>query len=108
MNQALSNMLGYVSPAKAIENITDIAQQVYVKTIERTEIVNKTLNDPEIQKFENVYKRKDGKEFTAFLYVKAIRDQAGKVKFLEGMVEDITEKKEKQHALLESEMKCRG
>jgi PAS domain S-box-containing protein len=91
MNQALADMIGYETPEQAISSIADIAKDIYVKTNERKTIVSQIISQDNYQKFENVYKRKDGSLFTANLYIKAVKNSDGKVSHLEGIVEDITE-----------------
>lgn len=92
MNEALAHMLGYPSAEEAIENITDI-EDIYVDT-KRRHLIKKQLEEKSnILRFENTYKRKNGDHFTVNLYIRAQKDKEGRTRFLEGMVEEITEQK---------------
>lgn len=107
VNPALAEVLGYDSPEEVIENIYNIAEQIYVRSEERETIVSKNISEPDSTHHVNRYRRKDGSEFVANLYLRTIKDASGNPLFLEGIVEDITEKKEMEVALIESEQKFR-
>lgn len=108
VNQALAEILGYTSPREVLDNVGDIAEEIYVESSRRTQLVQQTLESPKTLHFENVYRRRDGSLFTANLYLKAIKDEAGEPLYLEGMVEDVTERREiedqlqTKHRLLET------
>ncbi len=103
VNTALSEMLGYQSADEVIETITDIAKQVYVKTNKRKEIVAETLSAPGVIQYENVYKKKNGEQFIANLYLRSINDEKGNNLYLEGMVEDITLRRQMEEELMKRE-----
>lgn len=107
VNPALAKMLGYDSPQEVVENIYSIAEQIYVDGRRRKPIVEETAEKDEIVHYENVYRRKDGSQFTANLYLKSVKDENGEIAYLEGMVEDITERIEAEKILRESEHKLR-
>ena len=93
MNEALAHMLGYSTPAEAMENITDIEKEVYVETSRRQVVKNQVEKTSNVLHFENTYKRRKGELFTVNLYVRAQKDKNGQTRYLEGMVEEITEQK---------------
>jgi PAS domain S-box-containing protein len=103
VNPALAQMLGYNTPKEVIESIDDIAEQIYVKTRRRKEFLNTVHKENKVQKFENIYKRRNGTHFTANLLLNKITDSKGNIKYLEGIVEDITEQKEAEDKLKRSE-----
>ncbi|MBF0552737.1 MAG: PAS domain S-box protein, partial [Deltaproteobacteria bacterium] len=56
---------------------------------------------------ENRYRRKDGTTFTGILYAWAVKDQDGRVLYLEGFIEDIEDRKRAVEQLRESEETAR-
>ncbi len=94
----MAKMLGYDKPETVLEKITNIAKQIYVRSDDRQPIVDKQLQQSGITQHYNHYRRADGSEFFANLYLKTIRDKAGQPLYLEGIVEDITERKLQEDA----------
>ncbi|NJM15240.1 MAG: PAS domain S-box protein [Bacteroidales bacterium] len=105
VNKTLAMLLGYGSPQEALEQITDISRQIYVQSLKRQLVVSQTESSDQVQIFENVYKRKNGEHFIANLYLKVVKGENGETLFLEGMVEDITDRKNQEARLAESELK---
>lgn len=103
VNIALARMLGYDTPEEVIDNITDIGTQVYVKTEKRQKIIDYSQKTSGVQRFENVYRRLDGSQFTANLYLKVIKNHKGETEYLEGMLEDISYRKKYEKAIKENE-----
>lgn len=108
VNPALAKMLGYDSPEELIKKVTNISHDVYVDSSRRKEIVSSTLQSCQIKVFESRYKKRDGQEFDALLYLQAVKSEDGETLYLEGMVEDISTRKRSEEALLESERKVRA
>lgn len=104
VNQALAGMLGYNNPEEVLEDISNIAEQIFVKTENRNEIDHITPGNP-VQKFENQYKKKNGKVFYANLFLREITDENGK-KILEGIVEETTERKKYENKLKQAKEKA--
>lgn len=107
VNPALARLLGYDTPQDVLDNIYNIAEQIYVQSNLREGIVSETEMSADVRHFENVYRRRDGELFTANLYLRSIKDAAGKTLYLEGLVEDITEKSRAEIALKKSEAELR-
>jgi PAS domain S-box-containing protein len=99
VNPALARMFDYNSPEDMIYQIHDIAEQMYVHPEDRPRIVANQLTSSDITQYLNHYRRRDGSEFTANVYVKTGRDAEGRPIFLEGIVEDITERKQLEDRL---------
>ncbi|MGA2403161.1 MAG: PAS domain S-box protein, partial [Syntrophobacteraceae bacterium] len=94
VNPATAKILGYDSPEAVIREIYNIAEQIYVHTGDRQRIVSEQLGSADITThFVNRFRRKDGSEFIANLYLKTIHDAEGRPIYLQGIVEDITERK---------------
>ena len=102
VNQALADMLGYENPKSVVREIHSISQQIYVHPEKRPEIVRKTLCSPEVARHRNRYRRRDGSEFEADLYLNTIRNDRGQILYLEGIVQDVTERRQYEEALIEA------
>jgi len=99
VNPALAQMLGYESTKSVLKEIYSISEQIYVCSEERESIVKDRLVSEGVGQYFNRYRRRDGTEFLANLYLKTIRDNSGHVLYLEGIVEDITVQLEAEEAL---------
>lgn len=93
LNPAMARMLGYDSPAQAMQEIVDIGKQIYVHAEDRRKIVSRQLDagDGAMQHLSH-YRRRDGSEWVASLYLESIRDAKGRHVFFDGIVEDVTER----------------
>jgi len=107
VNPALAGMLGYDSPEEVMDNIYNIGEQIYVQSEQREEILSNQCESNNILHHINHYKRRDGSVFIANLYLKTICNSEGKPEYLEGIVEDITDRKLTENALKESEKNLR-
>ena len=107
-NPALARMFGYESPEELIASITDIATQVYVDPADREAFMRLMAERGKVIDFECRFKRKDGTEFWVSRNVRAIRDEDGRVVAYQGFSTDITERKEAEEALRESEERYRN
>ena len=102
VNPAFARMYGFDSPEEAKSQVNDVAVDLYVDHLRRDEIVRMILSAEGPVRCENLYRRKDGSVFTGNLHAWAVRDREGKLLYLEGFVEDITERKRAEEALKES------
>jgi two-component system cell cycle sensor histidine kinase/response regulator CckA len=107
VNPMLARMMRYDSPEEMISSITDINTQIYVDSKKRLELLAITLETVGWVYSENRYRRKDGTILTANLSVRKVLNPDSTVSYLEGFVEDITERKRSEEALRESEGKYR-
>jgi PAS domain S-box-containing protein len=99
-NPALWDMLGYSSE---VELKAYKVGDHYVHPGQRREFVE-TLNDRGfITDFEAPMKRKDGSTFWASLNATLVRDPRGRGRHIDGILENVTERKTAQEALRESE-----
>lgn len=92
VNPTLARMLGYDSPEELVAESTDIATQLFVHPERRAGMVAEAVKSEGFVRFENEYRRKDGVVIVANLYMRAQR-VGDRVEFLEGFVEDITDRK---------------
>ncbi|MBP1750552.1 MAG: signal transduction histidine kinase, partial [Deltaproteobacteria bacterium] len=103
LNPALAKMLGYESPEDVMKSIHSISQQIYVDPPRRDLILENILKEGKTVTTENRYYRKSGEEWPARLHVRQVSDETGKPLYLEGFVEDITDRKKMEKKLLEQE-----
>ena len=108
VNPALARMLGYASPEEMVSTVTNINTQIYVDSTRHSQLLATTLNTAGWIYAENRYRRKDGSLLTANLSVRKELNPDGTVAYLEGFVEDITERKQAEAALRESEETTRA
>jgi len=104
--QAARN-LGYDSPEELINMITDIGTQVYRNPKDRDEVSRLLKEQGHIENFEAQFICKNGDIVWGSLNAKVVRDASGKILCLEGTSQDITERKEVELALRESEERFR-
>jgi two-component system, NarL family, sensor histidine kinase UhpB len=100
-NPALARMFGYDSPEDLLENVTNVAEQLYVDPGRREEFNRMIRRDGFVSGFEIQTRRKDRGEMWASASARAIRGAEGELVGYEGTVEDITERKQAEGALRE-------
>jgi PAS domain S-box-containing protein len=102
VNKAYARIFGYESPADVIAFVTDPAKQVDVQPELWKKLVDTILKQDRLLNFENHYVRKDGSVFIGNLHLRVARNNDGSVRYLEGFVEDITERKRAKESLEQS------
>ena len=103
MNATRARTYGYDSPEEAIENIDDIATQIYVDPSRRDEFRRILEEQGEVREFEHEARRRDGTRIWISTSARVVRDANGKVLYYEGTAEDITRRKRAEEALRRSE-----
>ncbi len=94
VNPAYARMFGFDSPEEAKSQVNDVAVDLYADPSRRTEIVRLISDAGGPISAENRYRRKNGDLFTGNLHAWTVRDGEGKLLYLEGFIEDITERRE--------------
>ncbi|MEM7758581.1 MAG: PAS domain S-box protein [Cyanobacteria bacterium P01_A01_bin.40] len=94
VNPALAKIYGYESPAEMIESITDIGAQVYVDPQRRTEFRELLAKDGKVKNFEYRCYCKDKSIIWTEIDARVVKDNSGNVLYYEGIVQDITERKQ--------------
>ena len=105
-NPALARMWGYESPQELIASITDIARQVYIDPNHRAGVLRALEEHGEVRHVESQTRKKDGSTMWVSENMRAVRDSNGTFTY-EGTFEDITERKQAEGALHESEERFR-
>jgi PAS domain S-box-containing protein len=101
-NATLARMAGYDSPQDFIESIQDIKTQLYVHPEDRDRFMKIMQEEGSVKSFEVEWSRKDKSTFWVVLNALAIKDEHGKILYNEGLVEDITLRKEAEENLKDS------
>lgn len=107
VNPALARMLGYESSAELMSTVTDIGKQLYVDP-ERLEHFIAAAREGKIRnRCEIQLRRKDERIITTYVTGKVVRDEDGTIRYLVGVVEDITDHKRTEEELRRSERRYR-
>ncbi len=106
-NPALARIYGYDSPEELIAEITDIREQLYVQGEVRDVLINSLMEEKELIDIVEENRRKDGSLIWISTKARIVRDAAGEPLYIEGFVEDITERLETSRALQERERKLK-
>jgi len=92
VNPALARLGGYDSPEDFLNHVPGAAE-IYVDLKRRDELRELLLAQKVVRDFEVEVKTKDGGTRTTSINVGAVADSEGKIFYLEGTVQDITERK---------------
>ena len=110
-NAAFARMAGYDSPEELIESIKDIETQLYVYPEDRKRFLEIREAKGFVEGFEVEFYKKDGSKFWVVINARTVKDEQGKILYIEGLIEDITIRKhaeEQLHQTLESLKKAVG
>ena len=102
-NPALARIYGYDSPEELIQTLTNISRELYVEPGRRTEFVALMEKHDIVSGFESQIFRKDRSIIWIAENVRAVRDRHGNLLYYEGTVEDITERRQHEQKLRNSE-----
>lgn len=101
VNPSMSSILGYDSPSDLISSVTNIRKQVYEKESEAVDAFREITSHSGAKYFETRLIRKSGLPIWVSIKAASERDENGNVLFIEGLMEDITNRK-----LAEEALKC--
>ncbi|MEO0405930.1 MAG: PAS domain S-box protein [Cyanobacteria bacterium P01_A01_bin.135] len=104
VNPALVNMYGYDSESDLLDNLSSV-DQLYIDVNRRSEFVAKVEADNTVVNFEAQVRRGDGEVIWTTENARAVRDPVGEILYYEGTVQDITERKRAEIALIEEQNK---
>ncbi|WP_318286272.1 diguanylate cyclase domain-containing protein [Limnospira fusiformis] len=99
VNPALAKIYGYDSPQALMTQLTDISHQLYVDPGRRAEFISQLQESDSITNFESQVYRADHQIIWISEKARAVRDGLGQLLYYEGMVEDITERKQAEENL---------
>ncbi|MDP8208124.1 MAG: PAS domain S-box protein [Candidatus Electryonea clarkiae] len=103
-NNSAATILGYKDSQDVIENITNLSEQVYADSRDRDMILKMMQKRGEATR-ELLFKRKDGTQISVKLNIWAVMDNESKLRFIEGFIEDITDRKQIEKELSDTQKK---
>ncbi len=107
-NPSMARTLGYSSPEELISAVTHMGRQIYADSRLRADIIADMMKtDGWVHRDSVVWRRKDGGLITVNMLGRKVLDASGKVAYLEGFIDDVTESRKAQETLRESEAKFR-
>ncbi len=106
-NPSLARVHGYDSPQDLIDSVTNISRQLYVDPEDRARTMEKMDREGSVRNFETQMYSKDGSIHWISMNIRAVRDKFDTVRYYEGTMLDITERKKAEAALQESEERYR-
>ena len=107
VNQSMANILGYETADELMSSISDIGNQLYVNPAQHNEKFEILMNQGIILGIEAQVYRKDRSVIWLSISKRAVKDPNGKLLYVEGFAENITERKGLEEAFKESEKRFR-
>ena len=107
-NPAMAQIFGYSSPEELMASITDVGHQLYVNPERRHQFLDLIRHRRPVSDFEVEFFRKDGSTFWASLHARPIYDETDALRFIDGIISDITEQKNRMEALHEENVRLRS
>jgi two-component system cell cycle sensor histidine kinase/response regulator CckA len=93
VNPSMARLFGFASPEAMKQNVNHIGRDLYVDPEHRREIIEAASRDSAMHRFESEFRRTDGTIFTAQIDTRLVRAQDGSPLYVEGFMDDITERK---------------
>ena len=103
-NPMLATIYGYQTPEELTASMNDISSELYVDPERRAQFIQRMQESDTIQNFQSQVRRHDGNLIWISENVRAVRNNDGELLYYEGTVVDITEQKETELALRDSEL----
>ena len=98
-NPALASIYGYSFAEEVTANFTDIEHQLYIDPNRRAEFVRLMEKYGSVSEFESQIYRRDGSIVWISEKAYAVLDEQGKLLYYEGLIEDITQRKQTEEEL---------
>ncbi len=102
-NPALARIYGYESPQELMQELRNVAHQLYVEPNRRNQFMEAIAQNGKISDFESQVYCKNGRIIWIAENARAVRDETGMLLYFEGTVEEITKRKQTEAALRRSE-----
>ena len=102
-NPAMARMLGYASVDDLLAAVNDIGQDLYVSAAARREFIDLLEHNAPVSGYEVEFRRRDGRHIWVSLNARPITEVDGRLRLIEGIIHDITERRRQADALRERE-----
>lgn len=99
VNPAMARLYGYASAEDMVNQVTNIAKQIYVEPGDRQRFTQLLEAQGAVQGFEYQSYRQDGQIIWVEEDTRAVRDKHGDILYFEGIVKDISDRKRREAAL---------
>lgn len=96
-NKSMEEITGY--SRNELLNMTEV--DLYSDSDERARFIKQIITTPEKASFEISFKKKSGTQIDVSIIAKAIKDNSDKVLYIDGILEDITEKKKLEERVID-------
>jgi PAS domain S-box-containing protein len=93
-NHALAAILGYASPKDLVAQVTNISQHLYVRPHRRSQWLETLRQHGQVENMESEVFRQDGSTLWIAESAYAVQDSHGNTLFYEGVVRDISDRKQ--------------
>ena len=106
-NPSLARLHGYSSSSELLGSVKSIREDLFTDPNRHREMIELLKKNNAVSGFEARMRCKDGSEHWVSMNIRVFRDEHNRILFYEGTMMDITERKEAEHALAESEERYR-
>jgi PAS domain S-box-containing protein len=107
VNAAFARMAGYGSPEECIRSIENIGTHLYVHPDDRRRFAEIMATNGIVDAFEVECYKKNGSKFWAVIHSRAAKDGQGRTLHYEGIVEDITLRKQAEERFYDTLQRLR-
>ncbi len=102
-NPALVSLLGHAGADEFLAGITDVSTQCFVHAEDQRRFLGRLNMAEKVVGFETRWRRRDGSELEVSISARRVLDDSGRLRYYEGSLTDIGERKAKERAELARE-----